>query len=384
MNTSFFSPGASSPIIQHTRPMEEHYPLLINEFPSSGLNFRACLNDRESGLYGLFQAGTKARLEVLEKRLEASEMKWEEQGRQQENFRQQNLYQGKKLEHVEHMLNRVQSEIAAIREANVLLERDLRKELTIHQGNIQHQKQVFSLLQNDLQQIQSGLYEVQSAAKAHSLKLQLQQQSHAQDMAGLMQMQASLSEQIRQVEMDASNMGLIMMSFGILILIAAVAGCVFLRKRGKQVCLRLRKWQHTSRLKCRTEMLELVSKYIRTERQNTSVSAEAVPNHAPMLKFANEISRMEMNMARMDPSVKGFKQMSRGLERIRNNLAASGYEMVPMLGHLYQDGLRVDADFIVDESLPEGERRITAVSRPQVNYKGVLIQRAAITVSQNI
>ncbi|CAN0605917.1 unnamed protein product, partial [Ectocarpus sp. 12 AP-2014] len=35
-----------------------------------------------------------------------------------------------------------------------------------------------------------------------------------------------------------------------------------------------------------------------------------------------------------------------------------------------------------DENLEEGTRIITAVIKPQVNYKGVLIQRAQVDVSQ--
>jgi hypothetical protein len=46
--------------------------------------------------------------------------------------------------------------------------------------------------------------------------------------------------------------------------------------------------------------------------------------------------------------------------------------------------MRVDADFIIDEELPEGSRIITSVSKAQVHYNGQLIQKANITVSQNI
>ncbi len=116
--------------------------------------------------------------------------------------------------------------------------------------------------------------------------------------------------------------------------------------------------------------------------QNNPTASE--PDHAPMLKFASEISRMEMNLSRMDEGVKGRKQLARGLEHIRDNMAACGYEMVPMLDQPYYEGLRADADFVPDDSLPVGERRITAVSRPQVNYRGVMIQKARVTVSQNI
>ena len=68
---------------------------------------------------------------------------------------------------------------------------------------------------------------------------------------------------------------------------------------------------------------------------------------------------------------------------MKDNLLANGYEIVDMLGKPYDDGMKVTANFIEDEDLEEGQKIITAVIKPQINYKGKMIQAANITVSQN-
>ena len=46
--------------------------------------------------------------------------------------------------------------------------------------------------------------------------------------------------------------------------------------------------------------------------------------------------------------------------------------------------MKVIANFIPDETLPEGSQIITGIIKPQINYNGQMIQAAQITVSQNI
>ena len=102
------------------------------------------------------------------------------------------------------------------------------------------------------------------------------------------------------------------------------------------------------------------------------------------MKVADEIVRIELNLSRMDPSIRGYKQLSKAVERIKNNFMAKGYEIIDMLGKPYNEGMKVTANFVVDESLKEGELIITGITKPQINYNGKMIQAAQITVSQNI
>lgn len=110
----------------------------------------------------------------------------------------------------------------------------------------------------------------------------------------------------------------------------------------------------------------------------------ATPDHSLVLKVADEITRIELNLSRMDPSVKGLKQLSKGVERIKNNYLSKGYEIADMLNKPYNEGMRINADFVLDEKLEPGTRIITSITKPQVIYKGELIQKAIVTVTQNI
>lgn len=107
-------------------------------------------------------------------------------------------------------------------------------------------------------------------------------------------------------------------------------------------------------------------------------------DHSLALKVADEIVRIELNLSRMDSSVKGYKQLSKAVERIKNNFLANGYEIIDMLGKPYNEGMKVVANFVPDDNLKEGEQIITGITKPQINYNGQMIQSAQITVSQNI
>lgn len=135
------------------------------------------------------------------------------------------------------------------------------------------------------------------------------------------------------------------------------------------------------RIKMRTR--SVIDEKISELMENQS-SESNIQDHSLVLKVADEIIRIEANLSKMDPSVKGFKQISKAVERIRTNFEAYGYEIVDMLGKPYDDGMKVVANFVTDESLTPGAQVITAISKPQINYNGVMIQSAQVTVSQNI
>ena len=62
----------------------------------------------------------------------------------------------------------------------------------------------------------------------------------------------------------------------------------------------------------------------------------------------------------------------------------NGYEIVDMLGKPYHEGMKVIANFVENEELELGKQIITGIIKPQINYKGKMIQAAQITVSQNL
>ena len=112
----------------------------------------------------------------------------------------------------------------------------------------------------------------------------------------------------------------------------------------------------------------------------TTVDGEI--DHSLTLKVADEIVKIEMNLSRMDESIKGYKQLSRGVQRIKDNFKANDYEIVDMLGKPYQAGMKAAVTFVTDDTLEPGQQIISRIIKPQVNYKQVMIQAAQIEVSQ--
>lgn len=142
-------------------------------------------------------------------------------------------------------------------------------------------------------------------------------------------------------------------------------------------------------VKLDTKLVELLDKQLSIEKNQAKANANVtqqveVQDHSLALKVADEITRIEKNLSRMDPSVKGYKPLVKAINRIKDNFKANGYEIVTYLGQTYNEGMRINPEFVIDETVPEGTRTITSVSKPQVHFKGELIQKASVTVSQNI
>lgn len=129
-------------------------------------------------------------------------------------------------------------------------------------------------------------------------------------------------------------------------------------------------------IKLDDKLLELFDRQIANAPKNV--------DHSLALKVADEVARIELNMSRMDSSIRGYKQLSKAVGRIKDNFNANGYEIVDMLGKPYNEGMKVIAEFVLNEDLEEGQQIITGITKPQVNYNGIMIQAARITVSQNI
>lgn len=129
-------------------------------------------------------------------------------------------------------------------------------------------------------------------------------------------------------------------------------------------------------------IMETQLKVIQEERSTRPESLTSEKDHSLALKVADEIIRIEKNISQMDAGTKGLKQLSKAVERIKDNFASNGYEMVDLIGKPFKDGLKCTANFRPDDSLNAGERIITRIIKPQVNYNGEMIQSAQIEVSQ--
>lgn len=127
------------------------------------------------------------------------------------------------------------------------------------------------------------------------------------------------------------------------------------------------------------ELTKIVS-----QTASSTASTNVDPDHSLVKALADRITFMEMTLYRMDPAIKGHKHLTKSIKQMKDNLLANGYEIVDMLGKDYVDGMKVSPSFNDDETLENGKRIITGITKPQINYKGQMIQAAQITVSQNI
>lgn len=132
------------------------------------------------------------------------------------------------------------------------------------------------------------------------------------------------------------------------------------------------------------ELAELQKIASATSVPTTTGGNGADPDHSLVKALADRITFMEMTLYRMDPSVKGHKQLTKSIKNMKDNLLANGYELVDMLGKDYVEGMKLSASFVSDDNIEEGKQIITGIVKPQINYKGKMIQAAQITVSQNI
>ena len=205
------------------------------------------------------------------------------------------------------------------------------------------------------------------------------------------------NDNVRANETKLSNQTLCGLSLCAIIVLALSGVAMFFAKRirkGDSTIDDVRKAQDSLKkaqtkmeeesVKLDNKLLEIVDKQLSANNVHIAPNDSQEQDHSLAKKVADEIVRIEMNLSRMDSSIKGYKQLSKAVERIKDNFKANGYEIIDMLGQPYNEGMKVVANFVADESLPEGKQIITGVIKPQINYNGKMIQSAQITVSQNI
>ena len=130
-----------------------------------------------------------------------------------------------------------------------------------------------------------------------------------------------------------------------------------------------------------TELMDTQMELLKQQKIGANaVNAEL--DHSLALKLADEITLMERNISLMDTNTKGLKQLNRSIGKLKDNLAANGYEIPELLGKPYNDGLKVIiTNTVQDENLEKGVELITKIIKPQVNFNDKMIQAAQIEVS---
>lgn len=122
------------------------------------------------------------------------------------------------------------------------------------------------------------------------------------------------------------------------------------------------------------------------EKQAVVVKTEAEikdQDHSLALAVANELTRIQQKLNFMDPTVKGVSQLKNRAKAIMTTLNSKQYDIPDLLGKVYNEGDNIIATMELNEDMKEGTNRIKRVIRPQVSYKGKLIQAAEVFVEFN-
>lgn len=238
-----------------------------------------------------------------------------------------------------------------------------------------------------------GLYQQQSN-ELDSLRANQQQQTeNVKTLAN--KIGADISDANQKIDNNVSTLSESINSrtwlgaLGILIAIGLLACAYYILRRkissGTTTIDKIRSAQEgleTAQKAMQEESVKLDNKLM--EMLSDKMGAMQKVDHSFALKVGDEIARIETNLSKMDKNVRGYNQLKGALQRIKDNFNAHGYEIVELLGLDYNDGMPFEAQFVPDDTLPEGKRIISGITRLQINYNGKMIQSAKIVVRQNI
>ena len=107
-------------------------------------------------------------------------------------------------------------------------------------------------------------------------------------------------------------------------------------------------------------------------------------DHSLPIQVGLEIYRMRRRIKFMPEDTKGINALSNALERLEDEFKSNGYDIVDLLNKPYNDGLTVEANFFPSNELKAGEKIITKVIKPQINYNGKLVFQSKIEVTEGV
>jgi len=121
--------------------------------------------------------------------------------------------------------------------------------------------------------------------------------------------------------------------------------------------------------------MELLKIERKTNPNNTEI------DHSLPLKVADEIVKMQMNLAYMDSKIKGHRQLSIAVTNVFDNFIANGYEIVDLLNKPFNEGMNMQATMEPDPLLKVGEQIIRRIIKPEIHFNNKIIQHAQVIVA---
>lgn len=136
--------------------------------------------------------------------------------------------------------------------------------------------------------------------------------------------------------------------------------------------------------KLHEQSIELDEKMISIlEKQMDESNFRPSTDHSLPLKVANEIQRIRNRIKYMDAGDHSTKVIIKRIESLEEEIKKHNYDIIQLEGKDYIEGMRIHANFINDKNLSANEQIISRVIKPQVNYKGQILQIAEAEVKIN-
>lgn len=279
-----------------------------------------------------------------------------------------------KIQHLEKQLNQQKKDLQ--KQARQLNELNKKQQQLAQQAG-QNQQKFANLSQETQEQYVLFSSQLSGLSEQTEERYSRQQQGYQNLTDKLQETESVFSALFKQYR------GFLFGGLGILISLFLV-GYIFLSRRIKRqqyttesLIAQTRHSLEEESVKLDEKLLSLLDNSLKVQEYQ-SVTNEI--DHSLALKVADEIIRIQKNLGQMDASVKGLKQLNASVKRIQDNFAAQGYELVEMLGQEYHEGMKVNANFVPSEQIESGKQIITRIIKPQVNFKGEMIQAAQIEV----
>jgi predicted PurR-regulated permease PerM len=109
-------------------------------------------------------------------------------------------------------------------------------------------------------------------------------------------------------------------------------------------------------LKLDAQLLDIINSQLKIKETETDKPVSGEKDHSLVLKVADEVTRILMNLEVMDKEIKGYKHLKKYSESILDNLKAYGYEIPQLIGMNYNSGMNMVATLEFDESVESGKQ----------------------------
>lgn len=137
-------------------------------------------------------------------------------------------------------------------------------------------------------------------------------------------------------------------------------------------------------VKLDSKLMEVLDTQLKLKDFDQSAKPESEEkDHSLVLKVADEVTRILMNLEVMDKNIKGYKHLKKYSASILDNLKAYGYEIPQLIGQNYNSGMNMVATLEFDDTIEEGKQIIKRIIKPQINYNNKVIQTAKVIVAYN-